>query len=92
MRNILPHLLLTAILFTLATSTFAQLAPPPTNLAPFPLSYDPAGPGVFSAADLLDKPAGRLGHVTVRDAHFYTGPNRLRFWGVNIAFSGCFPT
>ncbi|MCY2953325.1 MAG: carbohydrate binding domain-containing protein [Planctomycetota bacterium] len=91
MRNP-PPLLLTTILLTLTTLAFAQLPPPPATLAPFPLSHDPATPGAFSAADLLDKPAGRLGHVSVRNAHFYTGPNHLRFWGVNIAFSGCFPT
>ena len=59
MRNP-PPLLLTITLLTLTSLTFAQLPPPPTTLAPFPLSYDPATPGAFSAADLLDKPAGRL--------------------------------
>lgn len=76
----------------LAVPAFGQLPPPPTDLAVFPLSYDPAAPGALSAADLLDKPAGRLGPVVVRNGHFYTGDKRLRFWGVNLAFSACFPT
>ena len=29
--------------------------------------------------------------VTVRGEHFYSGDKRLRFWGVNFCFSGCFP-
>ncbi|HEY7119706.1 MAG TPA: carbohydrate binding domain-containing protein, partial [Tepidisphaeraceae bacterium] len=34
----------------------------------------------------------RLGPVVVKGDHFYTGDRRIRFWGVNLAFSACFPT
>lgn len=46
----------------------------------------------MSAADLLDKPAGRQGPIVCRDGHFYSGETRVRFWGVNIAFGANFPT
>ena len=39
-----------------------------------------------------DAPAGRLGPVVARDGHFFTGEKRIRFWGVNLCFSACFPT
>ena len=41
---------------------------------------------------LLQKPAGALGFVHVKDGHFYTGNERLRFWGMNLCFGANFPT
>jgi hypothetical protein len=74
----------------LVLTTTAQLPPPPKDLADFPFSFAPDAPGVFALT--LDKPAARLGPVTVKGDHFYTGDQRIRFWGVNFAFSACFPT
>lgn len=80
-----------ALVLGIAVCTLA--APPaPDRWVDFPVSYAADAPGVFSADSLLDKPAGRNGPVVVRDGHFYTGDKRIRFWGVNICFSGCFPT
>jgi hypothetical protein len=69
-----------------------SLPPPPAQLSPWKIAYGSEVPGDMSAAALLDKPAGRLGPVTVRDGHFFTGEQRLRFWGATIAFSGALPT
>ncbi len=85
----------TAILITIslfAARGLAELPAPPTEMTPWPLPYTKEAPGVTSASDLLDKPAGKLGPVVARDGHFFTGEKRIRFWGVNIAFAGNFPT
>jgi len=58
----------------------------------FPISFAPDAPGLVSAANLIPKPAGKDGSIISRDGHFYSGQNRIRFWGVNIAFGGNFPT
>lgn len=69
------------------------LPPPPAESAmadwAFPWADDV--PGVLSAADLLEKPAGKHGPVVARDGHFYTGDRRIKFVGVNFAFAGNFP-
>jgi hypothetical protein len=86
-RKIIP-----ALLLLLPALSRAELPPPPKDLVDFPISFDKDAPGAFSAYDLLDKPAGRRGPVVVKADHFYTGDKRIRFWGVNLAFSACFPT
>jgi hypothetical protein len=89
----MPTLLrLCGLLFLISFTAQGQLPSPPTDLANFPFSFAPDAPGAFSADALLDKPAGRLGPVVVKGEHFYTGEKRIRFWGVNFAFSACFPT
>jgi len=72
----------------------AELPAPPKDgdLVDFPMTWTPDAPGAFDVAPLLDKPAGRLGPVVARDGHFYTGDQRIRFWGVNFCFSANFPT
>ncbi|MDB5322942.1 MAG: hypothetical protein JWN40_4573 [Phycisphaerales bacterium] len=88
-----PLVFLLSSLFSLVTlSAAAQLPAPSKDLVDFPFSFAPDAPGAFAAEALLDKPAGRLGPVTVKGGHFYTGEKRIRFWGVNFAFSACFPT
>lgn len=82
--------LLACVLF--AACVLAGIPDPPAQMADWSMSWDQGSPGTVSAADLLDRPAGRLGPVVCRDGHFYTGDRRIRFWGVNICFSGCFPT
>lgn len=73
-------------------SISVQAIPPVEKWIDFPISYASDAPGAFAADGLLDKPAGRLGPVVARNGQFYTGDKRIRFWGVNICFSGCFPT
>jgi hypothetical protein len=76
----------------LSTAVIAELPPPPSNWSDWSMKVTPEQPGELSAADLLDKPAGKNGPIVCRDGHFYSGKNRVRFWGVNIAFGGNFPT
>jgi hypothetical protein len=84
--------ILSIALFLVPVMSRAELPPPAKDLVEFPVSFDKDAPGAFSAYDLLDKPAGRFGPVVVQEDHFYTGNKRIRFWGVNFAFSACFPT
>ncbi len=91
---ILAGMIRILILAVLMAPVFSrgELPPPVKEWADFPISFDNDAPGSFSAYDLLDKPAGRLGPVVVKGEHFYTGEKRIRFWGVNFAFSACFPS
>src|SRR5439155_17111618 len=79
------QLILLALTLFIPSVAAAELPPPPKDLAPWSMEWAGGAPGVFSAADLLDKPAGKNGPVVARDGHFYTGDKRVRFWGVNIA-------
>src|SRR5689334_981138 len=82
------------VLFILvgASAAVAQLPSPPFEMVSWSNSFSPLAPGVFSADDLISKPAGSNGPVIVKGGHFFTGDKRIRFWGVNICFSGAFPT
>ena len=55
------------------------------------LPWDDASPGVTNVSAWLDRPAGGLGPVVVKDGHFYTGSKRLRLFGVNLCFGANFP-
>ena len=84
-------LLLATVLLVVAPARGGLPPPPPTAWADWPTTWNADDPGELSAEALLDKPAGRLGGVVVRDGHFYTGDRRVRFWGVNLAFGANFP-
>lgn len=77
----------------LALPVAGQLPPPPAESAMADWSFPWADdvPGVMSAADLNEKPAGKHGPIVSRDGHFFAGPNRIRFVGVNVCFAACFP-
>ncbi|HYR57708.1 MAG TPA: carbohydrate binding domain-containing protein [Chthoniobacteraceae bacterium] len=71
-----------------ALTSLAQAAEP----FPFVLPWDDATPSVTNVSAWLDKPAGGRGFVAARDGHLFAGDQRIRFFGVNIAFGGNFPT
>jgi hypothetical protein len=59
---------------------------------PFPWDWSRAHESVLDLSRFLDAPAGRDGHVRVRDGHFVKPDgSRLRLWGVNITSSSSFP-
>jgi hypothetical protein len=62
-----------------------------TNLFPFVLPWDDVTPSVANVSTWLDRPAGVHGVVTTRDGHFFTGNQRIRFFGVNFVGPGAFP-
>jgi hypothetical protein len=81
-------------MFTPAVAADPPQQPAHEQLTPWEMSYATDAPGVMSAQCLLLAPAGKDGFITSRDGHFYAGDSnrRLRFWGVNICFTGAFPT
>ncbi|HEY3320836.1 MAG TPA: carbohydrate binding domain-containing protein [Planctomycetota bacterium] len=66
--------------------------PPESTLFPFVLPWDDAAPSVANLSGWLHKPAGKFGHVRAGDdGHLYAGKERIRFFGVDLAFSANFP-
>ncbi|MGC8743566.1 MAG: carbohydrate binding domain-containing protein [Verrucomicrobiia bacterium] len=64
------------------------------QLFPFVLPWDDSTPNIITeiSSPNLAKPAGKDGFITVgKDGHFYAGKNRIRFFGVNMSFSGGMP-
>ena len=60
-------------------------------LAAFVIPAEPNPQSLAANADArpIAPDAPRL---TARDGHFYAGPQRVRFWAVNLTFAACFPT
>jgi hypothetical protein len=72
-----------------SASVYAREEPP---LFPFVLPWDDAGPGVTNVSGWLHRPAGKFGPIRAgKDGHLYAGDQRVRFFGVNLCFSGNFP-
>ena len=62
------------------------------RMFPFYLPWDDSSATATSLAGLLDKPAGKYGHVYVgRDGHLYVGGRRIRFLGTNVCGGAAFP-
>ena len=59
---------------------------------PFVIPGDDAAASATDFSRLLTTPAGSNGFVQVKDGHFFTGQQRLRFWGMNVCFGANFPT
>ena len=59
---------------------------------PFVIPGDDASKTVTDFSYLSPDPAGHDGFVRIRDGHFVTDAGRLRMWGVNVGYGGCFPS
>lgn len=81
-----------AIAIALSSVLLAVVAAEEPRFVPYPTSYDREAPGALSVDALQVLPAGREGSITARDGHFFSGNSRVRFWGTNICFGGCFPS
>jgi len=82
-----------ACLASLCASLLCISAMSEEALFPFVLPWDDAAPGVVNLSGWLPRPAGKSGHVTAgTDGHLYAGKERIRFFGVDLAFSGNIPT
>jgi hypothetical protein len=62
------------------------------DLFPFVLPWDDASASVTNISAWLDKPAGGAGFVEAHGGHLFAGDKRIRFFGINLAFGGNFPT
>lgn len=78
--------------YAFALLAVAVTALPAAEPFPFVLPWDDATPSVTNMTAYLEKPAGAKGFVQARDGHLYEGEKRIRFFGVNVAFGGNFPT
>ena len=64
----------------------------PIEFNPFSLKWDNSENSKLNLSFLLDKPAGKNGHLTIQDGHFVKpSGERFKIWGVNISFQACFP-
>jgi hypothetical protein len=71
----------------------AGSGPPGYGWFPFVLPPFDAAPTVTDVSWLNQSPAGRDGFIHAQGEHFVDGKgNPIRFWGVNISFSGAFPS
>lgn len=82
------HLLFTAFLIlVLIVDLFSE----EVNIFPFVLPWDDSEISFTNISDWNHKPAGKFGYVKVgEDGHLYVGEKRIRFFGVNLPFAGCF--
>ncbi|MEM2487705.1 MAG: hypothetical protein QXR44_03830 [Thermoproteota archaeon] len=63
-----------------------------SKMIQFYLPWDDGENTVVSLSSMLDKPAGRLGHVYIGDdGHLYVNESRIKFLGVNICGGASFP-
>jgi len=62
-------------------------------MKPFTIDWQDNAGSLVNLSFLLDAPAGRDGHIQIKDGHL-AKPNgeRFRIWGVNLTGSACFPS
>ncbi len=59
---------------------------------PFVIPWDDSSASITDVSALNPVPAGGNGTISPKNGHFYdTKGNRIRFLGVNMTFSACFP-
>ena len=60
---------------------------------PFVLPWDDATQSVVNLSHWLPRPAGKFGHVLAgTDGHLHAGKERIRFFGVDLAYSANLPS
>ncbi len=62
-------------------------------MQPFVMDWRDNAAPLVDLSSFLDAPAGKNGHIGIKDGHFVT-PERKRFriWGVNVTGAACFPS
>ena len=73
------------------TIGWSSLVTAETPLFPFVVSYD-SPENVTNISAWLRRPAGSDDFVHNRDGQLATDAGRIRFWGTNLCFDGCFPS
>ncbi|MCK4374028.1 MAG: carbohydrate binding domain-containing protein [Candidatus Brocadiae bacterium] len=85
-----PALLICSVLFCSWCAT--ARAQDQGELHPFVLPWDDATPSATNLSHWNHTPAGKFGHVRAgADGHLYVGDQRIRLFGVDLAFSGNIP-
>jgi len=77
----------------LPTALAAQaVAAEDDGMKPFPIDWRASERSGVDLSGLLEKPAGKDGHVQARDGHLHLpSGRRLRLWGVNFTGAACYP-
>ncbi len=61
-------------------------------MSAFPIDWEGFSTGEINLSNLLEKPAGEKGFITVKNGHFvYPNGERFRIWGVNLTGGACYP-
>jgi hypothetical protein len=80
-------------ILALASVARALGAAPDAPMFSCVLPWDDASPGITDLSGRLTQPAGSLGHIRAGDdGHLYAGDQRIRFFGIDLAFSAALPT
>ena len=74
------HMKINTLLTLLAVCTFTAYG----ALVPFAPPWDDVASGPTDLRSTIARPAGAAGFVVASNGHFYAGPQRLRFFGVNF--------
>ncbi len=85
MRNLLVAFLGVAVV------SMAEAADIP--MQPFVMDWRDNAAPLVDLSSFLDAPAGKNGHIGIKDGHFVTPEGkRFRIWGVNVTGAACFPS
>lgn len=87
MMRYLPCMLL------LGAFTSSNVAVGAVGMQPFAMGWRDNSAPLVDLSSFLSAPAGRDGHVAIRDGHLVAPDGRrFRIWGVNVTGSACFPS
>jgi hypothetical protein len=63
------------------------------TMQPFAMDWRDNAAPLIDLSSFLEAPAGRSGHIGIKDGHFVTPEGRrFRIWGVNFTGAACFPS
>jgi hypothetical protein len=81
--------LLTALLVAITVSAVADAE---VAMQPFVMDWRDNAASLVDLSSFLDAPAGKNGHVGIKEGHLVTPEGRrFRIWGVNVTGAACFP-
>ena len=73
--------------------TVSAVANAEVAMQPSVMDWRDNAASLVDLSSLLEAPAGRSGHVGIKDGHFVTPEGRrFRIWGVNFTGAACFPS
>jgi hypothetical protein len=89
-RGVTMRYRLISLLVALAVSAVADAE---VAMQPFGMDWRDNSAPLADLSSFLDAPAGKSGHVGIKDGHLVTPERRrLRIWGVNFTGAACFPS
>lgn len=86
------HLYLSLILIIILSINLSVFAQKADKLTPFVLPWDDNSENITNMSRFIEKPAGKYGVIKIKNGHLYSGDNRIRFFGTNLARGAVFPS